>query len=298
MERCRLNGTWPTLPNASRNLDSARKWHDARSGCVMVGAVSGGYQVKALLTRADVETYIRFVAAIWKCDAEPLVADCAPEYIAIGQSGNYLHGMYVDDDLVGVAHAFLGFFRGQVVVYLHFIAVAPEWRDRGIGTRIHGHLRDWALTRDVGEIVWLFDPLVRRNAYTNLVKLGASVVEFKLNVYGVLSTAHETADDSDRLMVRWHLDGASQSPLRSSDFLTVLEVDDDGGPRLHGRISQHWKAYLPFDIEAIRIQSPTQAVSWRNAMRTVLAEADELNLSVQGLTSDGAYLIAPRKDYW
>jgi len=41
-------------------------------------------------------------------------------------------------------------------------------------------------------IAWTYDPLIRRNAYFNLVKLGARPVEYLRNFYGVNHTTSKS----------------------------------------------------------------------------------------------------------
>ena len=57
----------------------------------------------------------------------------------------------------------------------------------------------------VSEIAWTFDPLVSRNAYFNLIKLGADAVEYLPNFYGPMLDTINGDDDSDRLLIKWRL---------------------------------------------------------------------------------------------
>ena len=57
-------------------------------------------------------------------------------------------------------------------------------RGSSVGFALKQHQRAWALQRGLSRITWTFDPLVRRNAYFNLVKLGATAVAFHRDFYG------------------------------------------------------------------------------------------------------------------
>src|SRR3712207_7442617 len=60
------------------------------------------------------------------------------------------------------------------------------------------HQRAWAIARGVHEVAWTFDPLVARNAWFNLTKLGARATEYLPNFYGPMDDGINGADESDR----------------------------------------------------------------------------------------------------
>ena len=62
--------------------------------------------------------------------------------------------------------------------------------------------------------MWTADPLVRGNAFFNLVKLGATMVAYHENFYGVLEDGFN-AGDSDRVVLRWDL--ASDRAVHAAD---------------------------------------------------------------------------------
>ena len=64
--------------------------------------------------------------------------------------------------------------------------MAPSHQGTAVGFVLKQHQRSWALERDIDTIEWTFDPLVRRNAYFNLTKLGARLVGYVDNFYGKL----------------------------------------------------------------------------------------------------------------
>ena len=114
---------------------------------------------------------------IWATDdVQPIVA---PEIIRTVAHVNGYGVMAVSgSDIVGAALGFLG--RDRLGTYLHsYIAgVTERLRGGNVGFALKQHQRAWALSHELNRVTWTFDPLVRRNAYFNLVKLGATAVAF------------------------------------------------------------------------------------------------------------------------
>jgi predicted GNAT superfamily acetyltransferase len=75
--------------------------------------------------------------------------------------------------------------------------------------------REDALARGVDLIEWTFDPLIMKNAYFNLMRLGAIARRYIPNAYGITSSPLHSALPTDRLVAEWH--------LRSPRVVRVLE---------------------------------------------------------------------------
>ena len=70
-------------------------------------------------------------------------------------------------------------------------------------------------------IEWTFDPLVRRNAYFNLVKLGAEIVGYEPNFYGEMHDAINAGDLTDRAVVHWEV-ASHAPPVAETDGRVIL----------------------------------------------------------------------------
>ncbi|MGX7681560.1 hypothetical protein ACSMXN_21970 [Jatrophihabitans sp. DSM 45814] len=189
-------------------------------------------------------------------------------------------------------------------MHSHIAGVDPAMRARNIGFALKLHQRAWALVRGISEICWTFDPLVRRNAYFNLVKLAADATEYLPNFYGPMDDAINGGDETDRLLVRWQLDSpavsaACEGRLRSRspgvEAVDALKAGADGGP-LMGLVSGATiRIAIPADIESLRRTDPKLAAEWRLAVRDVLGGNLGDGGRIAGFDRNGWYLM-DRKD--
>jgi predicted GNAT superfamily acetyltransferase len=226
---------------------------------------------------------------------------------ALEHAGAYVGGAYSEGVMVGSCLGFVGRSRGaqgwHTHLHSHIAAAIPGWADRGIGTALKLHQRSWALHHDIDRIVWTFDPLVRRNARLNLMKLGGVGVEYLVDFYGPMDDALNAGDESDRLLLQWDLDSTRVSdalgpaaPSRSraewvSLGATDAVVDTDDGPRLHDTSSRIVLVAVPDDIVDIRRVDRALALVWRRQVRAALQPRLASGGRVVGLTSDGHYVV-------
>ncbi len=209
---------------------------------------------------------------------------------ALAQVGNYVAGAY-DGRLVGAA---VGFFAADGHLHSHITGIAPEYQGRGVGAALKRHQRDWALARNRTAISWTFDPLVLRNAYFNLTKLGAVVTAYLPDFYGVMSDALNAGDTSDRLFVVWHLDEPAPqvaSEAGADANAAILLGRDGNRPVAGARRGSRLSVAVPDDIERLRIDDPLLAIRWRMEVRDALSGALDAGYRVTGMTRDGRYLL-------
>ncbi len=119
----------------------------------------------------------------------------------------------------------------------------PAGLGRSVGFALKVHQRAWCLRRDVRVIAWTYDPLIRRNAYFNLVKLGARPVEYLRNFYGVMDDVINGGTETDRMLVHWDLRSAAAAEAsagrprpasfadeRARGAVVALSAGDGGRP--------------------------------------------------------------------
>lgn len=186
--------------------------------------------------------------------------------------------------LLGATLAFMGrAVDGTPYLHSHMSAVVVSARDRHIGTAMKQHQRWWALRESVPVITWTFDPLVRRNAYLNLCKLGIQVRDYHVDFYGDMADAINSGDPTDRLVAWWVVDSARAQ--LAADGLLRPETEEQA------RQSGAELVPTPQDIVAVRGVDPASAAQWRLTVRESLLDAFGRGLIIDGITDTGSYIL-------
>src|SRR4029077_2210825 len=134
-------------------------------------------------------------AAIWERPDEPPVNSDLLR--ALAHSGNYVAGAYVGSRLVGGLVGWLGGDPARELhLHSHILGVLPDSQVHGLGFELKQHQRRWCLERGVKLVEWTTDPLVRRNIYFNLTKLGAQARAYLVNFYGVMADGLNAGEES------------------------------------------------------------------------------------------------------
>lgn len=91
--------------------------------------------------------------------------------------------------------------------YYHSIAlgVKQQHENQGLGKALKLAQRQTAIAEGIDLIKWTFDPLKAKNAYLNIVRLGAIIRRFEPNFYGPVDSTLQRGLPSDRLIGEWHL---------------------------------------------------------------------------------------------
>ena len=206
---------------------------------------------------------------------------------AMVHAGGYCSAAYRGDQPVGAAMGFVG--RHRVAdgwhdhLHSHMAAVLAPYRDQHVGAALKQHQRQWSLANGIDTVVWTFDPLVRRNARLNLVKLGVDVEGFEVDFYGSMDDGINSGDPTDRLFAWWRLTSQRASDAARGALRPVVLSDDDARDR---RVVS-----LPEDIVALRGSDPAAAAQWRLTVREGLRSAFADGYRIVTITTDDAYLL-------
>ena len=227
---------------------------------------------------------------------------------ALEHSGNYVAGAFVDGRMAGGLVGWLGGDpRSELHMHSHILGVLPGRDARGLGFELKQHQRRWCLERGVKVMEWTTDPLVRRNAYFNLSKLGAEAPDYLVNFYGEMRDGINAGEESDRLLIRWRLDSeraqaasAGALPeldvekLRSWNAPALLAVGEGGEPVERASRARVLICQVPDDIVALRREDPALARRWRLAVRRALGGALRGGYDISGATRSGWYVLESR----
>jgi predicted GNAT superfamily acetyltransferase len=273
------------------------------AGAAAAAARTGGVRVEELHELAELERLCALYEGIWRSDPAvgPMVTT---EWLrALSHAGNYVSGAYAGGSLVGGC---IGFFAAPVgrALHSHVAGVAAGMRGRNVGFALKLHQRAWALQRGITRIAWTFDPLVRRNAWFNLAKLGALPTAYLESFYGTMRDGINAGEESDRILVDWPLDAdpvvracAGQPPetdvagLLARGATVGLDADAAGRPVLSRAAGGVVLVGVPPDVERLRLEDRGAARAWRFALREALGGLLADGGSVTGFAREGWYVV-------
>jgi predicted GNAT superfamily acetyltransferase len=193
---------------------------------------------------------------------------------AMVHSGSYLSGAFIENKIVGAAFAFPATNSG-LHLHSHMTAVLDEYRDQGVGYALKIDQWNWAKKHKYSHLSWTFDPLVRRNAKLNIVKLGVEISTYHPNFYGAMPDALNAGDESDRLMVSWST--AINAP-KARELISNPKPDDI-------------LIEIPEDVVAIRSKNQSESMKWRRLVREQFLTAFGKNGKVVGFSANNEYVV-------
>lgn len=249
--------------------------------------------------------------------------DVVPAHLLITavHNGGVLLGAYEDDKLVGFVFGFPGIEftpDGPRPKHCsHMLGIHPAQRDSGIGFALKR--AQWQLVRHQGldHVTWTYDPLLSRNAYLNIAKLGAVCSSYRRSEYGAMRDGLNAGLPSDRFQVDWwintrrverRLGKRPRKPLKLDNFskaqlqpLYALReaCSEDGWLRppehfapLNGKLAL---AEIPADFIALKNEDFALARDWRFFSRELFETAFSQGYLVTDFVYDQArsfYVLA------
>jgi predicted GNAT superfamily acetyltransferase len=272
------------------SMDAVTEVSTAPAVTAASAALAAGVTVRELTTIDEFTGVCALFQDIWRPGPEsPLVTT---ELLrALTKAGNYLSGAFDGDRLVG---ACVGFFGAPAdnAMHSHIAGVSATAAGRSVGYALKLHQRAWALDRDVDVIAWTFDPLVARNAWFNLGKLGATATEYLPDFYGGMHDVVNGGDDTDRLLVRWDLHHRADFTGVPGHAVVALGRTADGAPEPGVTAGETLLVAVPADIAAMRAEDPGRAREWRIAVREVLGGLLADGARVAGFDRAGWYVVS------
>ena len=234
--------------------------------------MSSEIKIKPLITIEDQDLGRAVFDHTWAKDAG---TEITPNLLqAMVHSGAYLSGAFIGSNCVGAAFAFPA-TTGGLHLHSHMTAVIENNRDKGIGFLLKIDQWHWAKKNNYKEITWTFDPLVKRNAKLNLLKLGADVSAYYPNFYGDMPDALNAGDESDRLLASWKVEG--DAPMSRQEIIFVESSDI--------------LIEIPEDIVAIRESDLAENLRWRHKVREQFTGALDKGGQVIGFSANSEYVV-------
>ena len=179
----------------------------------------------------------------------------APLLRAMASHGGQVLAAYRGDEMIGAQAGLVGIVEGRPVLHSHITGVAEEAQHQGVGFLLKVAQRQWCLDHGIDRVTWTFDPMVARNAYFNLVKLGAIAERFHRDYYGEMADSFNAGDPSDRLEVVWDL-GSER----------VRRALAGERPHLENTDMPHPHVEVPDDYHQLRRTDPEAAAAARDVV--------------------------------
>ncbi len=209
----------------------------------------------------------------------------APLLRAMSAHGGQVLGAFRGEEMVGAQAGLIGLVDGKPGLHSHITGVLEEVQHQGVGFLLKVAQREWCLEQGIERVTWTFDPMVARNAYFNLNKLGAVALGFHRDYYGAMGDAFNAGDRSDRLEVVWDLesdrvrralreDSSTAAPRNLAAPLMVYEQDGEPvtSPEPPG-VADALFVQVPQDYHGLRAKDEGRARRWREALGDALDTA-------------------------
>ncbi len=138
--------------------------------------------------------------------------------------------------------------NGKSYLHSHMLGVLPEYQNLHVGRRLKLMQRDDAIARGIPLIEWTFDPLELKNAFFNIMRLGAIVRRYVPNQYGASSSALQHGLPTDRLVAEWWVSADRESSKAErriacrADILEVKQRDSKTALAVQTRLREEFQA--------------------------------------------------------
>ncbi len=165
------------------------------------------YDIRLLDTPEELERVEELQRQVWPGSE----TDVVPMHMLITavHNGGLTLGAFAEEKMVGFLFGFPGLEEtpdGPRAKHCsHMMGIHPDHRDGGIGFALKR--AQWQMVRHQGldHITWTYDPLLSRNAYLNIAKLGAVCTTYRRSEYGDMRDGINAGLPSDRFQVDWWL---------------------------------------------------------------------------------------------
>lgn len=267
------------------------------------GPPASGVEIRPLRTRAELAAAVALQRATWGEHFSELVPASMLELTQ--WVGGVAAGAFAGEELLGFVFGLAGIEAGEPIHWSDMLAVRAGARDRRIGEALKRWQREAVLRLGVRRMYWSFDPLESKNAYFNLMRLGAVAREYRRDMYGASDSPLHQGIGTDRLIALWLLDSERVVRRLAGEATSASGAEAAAAPLVN---PVGWRAGLPVpeapnlaldapflriaipgDVQALKQADPALAQEWRATTR----EAFEAYLK-RGFTAEELL----REDGW
>lgn len=256
-------------------------------------ADASGVTLRRFESLEDADRILRVLQATWG-GHEPFPREMIR---ALADSGNEPILAFDGPDAIGYVIGWSGVEpEDGLHVHSHMLAALPDRRHRGVGFALKLAQRALALEQGIDVVRWTFDPLIARNAYFNLHKLGAVADRFERNHYGEMSDEVNAGERSDRFTVRWGL-ARKPGPRAVEVGDAALEPVGEGPGEVRSPAGWAASVAVPRDYAKLRGAEPSVASAWRDASAAAIESCLGAGMVAAAFDAEGSrYLFVARED--
>lgn len=242
---------------------------DAAHVTRLVGGAS--VQIRPLTSVGDGHACVELQRHVWgwdQADVVPATLLHVVEYVGGLAAGAFdQHGT-----LLGFVFGISGVRDGQLAHWSHMLGVRETARNMGVGRVLKEYQRDVLAARGITRIYWSFDPLMAKNAYFNLNRLGATVVDYVPDMYGTTDSPLHYGLATDRIVVCLETNARPRVPLSLptqdlAPILTAFPRVRDVTMATDDRTPETALIEIPANVLEVMSRSRAIAHTWRLTVR-------------------------------
>ena len=192
-------------------------------------------------------------------------------FVNVSRIGGHVLGAFTPKGpMAGFVVSIPAWRKDQRFFHSLLLGVLPEHENQGLGRMLKVAQRKAALRAGVDYIEWTFDPLRAKNAYFNIVRLGAVVRRYCPDYYGPVQSKLQRRLPSDRLIAEWY--------LRSAKVKRALSGKN---PRTVRKTAAAEVA-IPLNLDLLAARRSARAREWQSYVRARLQDCFSQKLAITG----------------
>lgn len=198
-------------------------------------------------------------------------------FVNVPRLGGHVLGAFTPKGLmVGFVVSIPAWRKRRKYYYSLLLGVLPEHANQGLGRKLKFAQRRAALRGGIDYIEWTFDPLRAKNAYFNIVRLGAIVRRYCPDYYGPVRSKLQRRLPSDRLIAEWQLRSPRVTRAMAGKIPCI------------GRSAAFAEVAIPLDLDSLLARKSVRAREWQSYVRASLQDSFSRKLAITGFEKTDA----------